>query len=71
MKEARPPEAPPRWVAFRLREGLRNCKIPEDGLACHAAVRCVLVANCPGRRNEWNVDSSVRDNMIVLGGRVD
>ena len=65
LKELRPPEVQPRWVAFQLREGLNAWRIPEDGLACHAAVKCVLVADCPEQRKERNVDSSVRDNMIV------
>ena len=48
LKEPRVPEVQPRWVAFQLREGLKIWSIPEEGLGCHAAVRCVLVANCPG-----------------------
>jgi len=67
LKEPRVPEVQPRWVAFQLREGLKICSIPEDGLGCHAAVRCVLVANCPGRRERRRVDSSARDNMIIPG----
>ena len=65
LNELRAPEVRPRWVAFQEREGLKIWRIREDGLGCHAAVRCVLVANWPGRREKWTEDNSVRDNMIV------
>ena len=38
----------------------------EGGLACRAAVRCVLAPNCAGQRS---ADSTVRDNMMIVPGR--